>query len=385
MSSGVFVLDRDNKLHPLNERRPEQEDYLQELLAKHPKLMSGELIDPESPRQWILISRELPVGDSEQSGGRWAADHLFIDQDSIPTIVEVKRCVDTRIRREVIGQMLEYAANAVAYYPLEKLQALFEARCTRDGSAPDDALREAFGATLDCARFWNQVHTNLRAGRIRLILLADEIPSESRRIIEFLNEQMSETEILAIEIKQYGAPDELRTLIPRVYGHSQRAVQTKNPVTRRLWDKETVFADIDARFQGVEREVSRRVAAWAEELGLKLSFGTGRSYGSMSPWFPTDQGGTAKGTPLFVLYTIGHIEICFRNWHRAPFSDLSMRSELLRHLNEIPGIALPPDSIDRYPGIPFKKLNLETLEAVLAVFEWMVSELKKAATAGGKA
>ena len=52
-------------------------------------------------------------------------DHLFLDQDSIPTIVEVKRSTDTRIRREVVGQLLDYAANAVVYWPVERLQAQF--------------------------------------------------------------------------------------------------------------------------------------------------------------------------------------------------------------------------------------------------------------------
>jgi hypothetical protein len=38
-----------------------------------------------------------------------------LDQDAIPAIVEVKRSTDTRIRREVVGQMLDYAANSVVY------------------------------------------------------------------------------------------------------------------------------------------------------------------------------------------------------------------------------------------------------------------------------
>jgi hypothetical protein len=33
------------------------------------------------------------------------------DQNAVPTLVEVKRSSDTRIRREVVGQMLDYAAN----------------------------------------------------------------------------------------------------------------------------------------------------------------------------------------------------------------------------------------------------------------------------------
>jgi hypothetical protein len=61
------------------------------------------------------------------SGNRWSVDHLFLDQDAVPTIVEVKRSTDTRIRREVVGQMLDYAANAVVYWPVEAIRAEFEA------------------------------------------------------------------------------------------------------------------------------------------------------------------------------------------------------------------------------------------------------------------
>ena len=41
-------------------------------------------------------------------------DHLYIDQNAWPTLVEVKRSKDTRIRREVVGQMMDYAAEKSA-------------------------------------------------------------------------------------------------------------------------------------------------------------------------------------------------------------------------------------------------------------------------------
>jgi|SRR5579872_2595824 len=59
----------------------------------------------------------------------WSLDHLFIDQDGIPTLVEVKRGTDTRIRREVVGQMLDYAANAVVYWPVESIRSHFDRTC----------------------------------------------------------------------------------------------------------------------------------------------------------------------------------------------------------------------------------------------------------------
>src|SRR5215213_328791 len=126
---GIFVLDANRKLHELREQPYETEALLQQLLSDFPDLLAGELVDSEAPRRWLLISPELGLADGDDASNRWAVDHLFLDQDGIPTIVEVKRSTDTRIRREVIGQVLEYAANAVSYWPVEKLQATFEGRC----------------------------------------------------------------------------------------------------------------------------------------------------------------------------------------------------------------------------------------------------------------
>jgi hypothetical protein len=42
--------------------------------------------------------------------------------------------------------------------------------------------------------FWRQVDANLRAGRVRMVFVADRIPPELRRIVEFLNEQMRPAE-----------------------------------------------------------------------------------------------------------------------------------------------------------------------------------------------
>jgi hypothetical protein len=63
--------------------------------------------------------------------GQWSKRHqgrahyfglLFLDQDAIPTLVEVKRSTNTDIRRKVVGQLLDYAANAVAYWLVEVLR-----------------------------------------------------------------------------------------------------------------------------------------------------------------------------------------------------------------------------------------------------------------------
>lgn len=85
----------------------------------------------------------MALPDAEDAGSRWSLDHLFLDQEGIPTLIEVKRSTDTRIRREVVGQMLDYAANAVVYWPVEELRARFEPRCQESGTPPGEAARQA--------------------------------------------------------------------------------------------------------------------------------------------------------------------------------------------------------------------------------------------------
>src|SRR5262245_27110274 len=158
----------------------DSETLLQKLLADHPDLLAGDEINAEEPRRWLLISREMAVPGEQDGAGRWSLDHLFLDQDAIPTLVEVKRSSDTRIRREVIGQMLDYAANAVAYWPVEQVKARFESRCNEDGLDPEAEFASLLGEGQDESTFWQQVKTNLQAGRVRLIFIADEIPPELR-------------------------------------------------------------------------------------------------------------------------------------------------------------------------------------------------------------
>jgi hypothetical protein len=96
----------------------------------------------------------------------------------------------------------------------------------------------------DQEEFWQKVKTNLQAGRIRLIFVADEIPTELRRIVEFLNRQMDPTEVLAVEIKQYiSQGSDFKTLVPRVIGQTVEAQQKKTGSVRKIrtWDKTSFF------------------------------------------------------------------------------------------------------------------------------------------------
>ena len=102
--------------------------------------------------------------------------------------------------------MLDYAANASAHWDAGRLRGSFESRFNRRRSCHDKLLL-FIEDELEPEAFWDTVAANLKERRLRLVFVADRIPHELRSIVEFLNEQMQLTEVIAVEIKQYIDPN----------------------------------------------------------------------------------------------------------------------------------------------------------------------------------
>ncbi len=162
---GVFVLSDAQGLVALTPSEFVREDDFQQLLEKYPALLSGNQADAGKSRRSLLIKREKSIPAEGGGSGRWSVNHLFVDQDGTPTLVEVKRQSDTRLRREVVGQMLDYAANAVVYWPVEQLRAEFEQSCAANGTNPEEEIRDRLALEGDAELLWQRVKTNLQAGR----------------------------------------------------------------------------------------------------------------------------------------------------------------------------------------------------------------------------
>ena len=198
----IFLVAKDRtNLIPMREEIYLQEATLQELLARYPDLIPGDQITPDSARRWLLVTREMGVPDESDASDRWSLDHLFLDQDGVPTFVECKRAVDTRIRREVMAQMLDYAANGIEYWNIQRLRQEAAETAQSQGYDLDERVATLIGDGDETGveTFWSQVEENLKQGRVRLVFVADSIPRELRRLVEFLNDKMTDVEVLAVQ------------------------------------------------------------------------------------------------------------------------------------------------------------------------------------------
>lgn len=270
MEVGVFLLQGDNSLVHMSERPYEAESLLQDLLAMHPDLLAGDQMNPTAPRRWLLIEREAGVPANPEGGDWWAVDHLFLDQDAVPTFVEVKRATDTRIRREVVAQMLDYAAHATAFWSADRLRELFARRCTAAERDPANELSEFLGSEGGPEAFWDLAQTNLRDGRVRLLFVADRIPDALRRIVAFLNRQMTPAEVLAVEIRQFaaGQGDGARTLIPRVIGQSEQTRAANAPASATARADPISRGEFAARLADNRREAALAILDTAAACGF---------------------------------------------------------------------------------------------------------------------
>lgn len=273
MSDDAIFLAVRGQLTALRKADYGSEDVLQQVLAQFPELVAGVGTTGKTSKL-LLVRREMPVAAADSVG--LALDHLFLDQMGVPVLVEVKRASDTRARREVVAQMLDYAANGVATWQNDLRDTVAQAAGATD---PGTYLQEQLGVE-DVEEFWTTVEDNLRVGKIRLIFLADRLAPGLVRIIEFLNEQMRDVEVLGIELPQYTAPEGQVVYVPRVVGRTAAAVEAKQHRSKRApWTEQTLLEAGAETRTSEEMALVRRLIDDVKACGGRFSWGAGSTAG----------------------------------------------------------------------------------------------------------
>ena len=183
---------------------------------------------------------------------------------------------------------------------------------------------------------------------------------------------MDPAEVLAVEIKQY-VGQELRTLVPRVIGRTAGSDKKRGAPPQIQWDETFFFQEVERRHGEIVATVARRIFEWAKTNMPSISWGKGARSGSFVPGL--DHGGVWH--QFIGVWTYGNLNVQFQFMQgQPPFDSEAKRTELLRRLNEIPGITLPADSISRRPPIPLSSLSDEAvLNQFLETLNWAVGEV----------
>jgi hypothetical protein len=267
--------------------------------------------------------------------------------------------------------MLDYASNAAAYWPSNEVRASFEAQYIGRNGNPDDVLRSAFGE-IDVETFWESVANNLLAAQMRILFVANEIPRELQRIIEFLNEHMHSIEVLGVDVRRFRTASEDRAYVARVVGQTAAAQRSKQ-VGRsgREWNEESFFDDLQARSPQT-LAVARSIYKWMTVNLPRPVWGHGTLDGSYMPLLDLH----SETYRLITIWSNASVELQFKSlWQQPPFDSPELQAEARQRFNAIPGVNIPMDK--KRPNIHFAVLAEDGATAqFLAVLDWMVEKLK---------
>jgi hypothetical protein len=199
--------------------------------------------------------------------------------------------------------------------------------------------------------------------------------------VEFLDDQMDRTEVLAIEVRQYVGAGQT-ALVPVVVGRPQRPDRRPSPPARQ-WDATSFLDALQERGDGVDAGLVEALLAWAGDHGVELRWGRGAKHGSVNFSVSGAQG---RCEPITLWDSGKSVQVSInvaRLRQGTPFAEPGRCETLFDRLNAVPGLVLPPDAVRRqYPAFRLATLAPPAgRDAFLRVLEWLVADLRDAATA----
>jgi len=320
-----------------------EEGKLQDYLEKYPSLIPlSEIVEGAS--DLLCIGREVSV----PSG---AVDLLFIDKDGLLTIVETKLVKNPGIRREVIGQIIEYASY-ISQWTVDDVYRI----ANEYGKSNLDEVMGNMGED-----FRSNIERNLRNGKMRLIIAVDELIEPLRATVTFLN-SYSNFDILLLQISSFEESKSRKVLIPLLFGYTPPT--SKQGGGSRKIDEKT-FLD---RCREGEHKRTEELYFKAKALTKKRSINgdfinwgvSGYSY--RIPWK-----GYPAGETTFVSYGDGNLSLWLYVIERSGEAGQ-------RYLENLRNISSVPSRIGDYkkhkePYFSIDKMTTADIDAFISAVE----------------
>lgn len=251
------------------------EGELQQLIQSNPQCLPIAEIDP-------MFVGPVPIC-LELSTPAGPIDNFMVTASGLPVLVECKLWKNPQARREVVGQILDYAKE-LSRWTASDLQREASRRLKRDGNVLLELVREA-GHDVDEIAFTDALSLNLRRGRFLLLIVGDGIREGVEAIAEYLQSHGGLHFTLGlVELPIFSLPDGGRLIVPRVLARTERVIRTvvETPqgfdviegVTDAEADDEDILTaeQVSAKEAGRQRRLKERFEFWSAFLsGLRLN------------------------------------------------------------------------------------------------------------------
>lgn len=233
------------------------EAAIQALVQAHPSCLPIAEIDP-------LFAGPVPIC-IELNTLAGSIDNFMVTPSGLPVLVECKLWRNPEGRREVVGQILDYAKE-LSRWTASDLQREVSRRLKREGNLLLDLVREA-GHEVDEIGFNDALTLNLRRGRFLLLIVGDGIREGVEAIAEYLQAHAGLHFTLGlVEMPIYVAPDGKRVVVPRVLARTHVITRTVIAVPETMMVAETA-SDADAPDPTLVDEMTAdRIQFWTDML-----------------------------------------------------------------------------------------------------------------------
>lgn len=300
-------------------------------------------------------------------------DLVCLDKDADLVVVELKRTEDGG---HMELQALRYAAM-VSAMTFEQAVRAHEAYLRAEGRE-EDATASILGF-LD----WPEADDEAFAQNVRIILASAEFSRELTTAVMWLNER--ELDIRCVRMRPYRLGERLlvdvQQIIPlpeaadyQVRIQEKARTERASKKSKRQWDRESFLTEIAGRHTVEVAETAEDILDWAERLADDIAWGQG-------VW---------NGRASAIVHSAGHHYQCFNIYvdgglmslfdtlsKQGPFVDESLRREWRDRLNEIPGVELPEDCLDRRPRFAIRRLqNPDAMAAFKEAYGWVIETIR---------
>lgn len=345
-----------DKIEPLCLNEFQEEILLENLISDYPDLIS---IDEDTKH--FVVRRQQPIIDSEQGEHEYYLDVLFVDENAVPVLAEVKRHTDTRIRREVVAQMLDYAMG-MKLLNFDDLRKSFRL---------SNANNAEILAKYDTDEFWDKVKNNLELERMNLVFVADRIPSSLVTFIEFMNSHLQDICVYGVELKEYKTGSSKVIEKNLIKWDNNSAGKSSKQIKGIDWNYDRIMGFVSENHNGMLPTYRKLVEYLLENYRCK--YGKGSLCASVNVW-------TNDNHRLFqVDATKESLNISFHSWYFSEYSEMELGSgenlekffkdESFRTIagsDEINSIS----STKMFLTIPLELLKNDS------IFDWFIQKIK---------
>ncbi len=197
-------------LKPLTQQGGEgavSETDIQNLVHAHPACLPIAEIDP-------MFLGPVPIC-TELNTPAGPIDNFMVTPSGLPILIECKLWRNPEGRREVVGQILDYAKE-LSRWSSSDLQREVNRRLGRNGNSLLELVRAA-NPTVDEIQFNDALTANLRRGRFLLLIVGDGIREGVEAISEYLQVHAGlHFSLGLVELPIYVMPDGSQLVAPRI-------------------------------------------------------------------------------------------------------------------------------------------------------------------------